>query len=131
MMTNEQVVAELGWTRKAIQAVLGVTPTTMRPPFGDIGMKRRVSLRAPGLITSTDNRVRAIANAMGLKPIIWTRTSNVTFDTNGTYTSAWHFQALTVRNQTGVLRTAPTLDRNSFPFLRTCLAMLHSSTQGE
>jgi hypothetical protein len=36
-MTNEQIVAELGWTRKAIQAVLGVTPTTMRPPFGDIG----------------------------------------------------------------------------------------------
>jgi hypothetical protein len=36
-MTNEQIVAELGWTRKAIQSVLGVTPTTMRPPFGDIG----------------------------------------------------------------------------------------------
>jgi hypothetical protein len=36
-MTNEQIVAELGWTRKAIQKVLGVTPTTMRPPFGDIG----------------------------------------------------------------------------------------------
>ena len=36
-MTNEQIVAELGWTRKAIQSVIGVTPTTMRPPFGDIG----------------------------------------------------------------------------------------------
>jgi peptidoglycan/xylan/chitin deacetylase (PgdA/CDA1 family) len=36
-MTNEQIVAELGWTRKAIQSVLGVTPTTMRPPYGDIG----------------------------------------------------------------------------------------------
>jgi hypothetical protein len=40
-MTNEQIVAELGWTRKAIQAVLGVTPTTMRPPFGDIGEFRK------------------------------------------------------------------------------------------
>ena len=38
-MTNEQIVAELGWTRKAIQKVLGVTPTTMRPPFGDIGTR--------------------------------------------------------------------------------------------
>jgi hypothetical protein len=36
-MTTEQIVAELGWTRKAIESVLGVTPTTMRPPFGDIG----------------------------------------------------------------------------------------------
>jgi hypothetical protein len=37
-LTNEQIVAELGWTRKAIKAVLGVTPTTMRPPYGDIGL---------------------------------------------------------------------------------------------
>ncbi|KAJ8469598.1 hypothetical protein ONZ45_g16840 [Pleurotus djamor] len=36
-LTNEQIVAELGWTRKAIKTVLGVTPLTMRPPFGDIG----------------------------------------------------------------------------------------------
>jgi hypothetical protein len=40
-MTNEQIVAELGWTRKAVQAVLGVTPTSMRPPFGDIGESRK------------------------------------------------------------------------------------------
>ncbi|KAM5536594.1 hypothetical protein V8D89_009689 [Ganoderma adspersum] len=64
-MTNEQIVAELGWTRKAIQAVLGVTPTTMRPPYGDI-----------------DNRVRAISNAMGLRPIIWTTGPGGPFDTN-------------------------------------------------
>ena len=37
-LTNEQIVAELGWSRKVIKDVLGVTPTTMRPPFGDIGM---------------------------------------------------------------------------------------------
>ena len=36
-MTNEQIVAELGWTRKAIKAVLGITPLLMRPPYGDIG----------------------------------------------------------------------------------------------
>lgn len=66
-LTNEQVVAELGWSRKAIQEVLGVTPTTMRPPYGDI-----------------DDRVRAIALAMGLVPIIWTRgPQNNQFDTNG------------------------------------------------
>ncbi|KAJ7711446.1 chitin deacetylase [Mycena metata] len=64
-LTTQQIVAELGWTRKAIQAVLGVTPTTMRPPYGDI-----------------DDRVRMIALAMGLVPIIWTRTpAGVSFDT--------------------------------------------------
>jgi len=65
-LTNEEIVAELGWTRKAVKAVLGVTPTTMRPPWGDI-----------------DDRVRAISLAMGLVPIMWTRSpSGATFDTN-------------------------------------------------
>ncbi|KAL0953727.1 hypothetical protein HGRIS_004918 [Hohenbuehelia grisea] len=65
-LTNEQIVAELGWTRLAIKRVLGVTPTTMRPPFGDI-----------------DDRVRAIALAMGMVPIIWTSTpATGPFDTN-------------------------------------------------
>jgi peptidoglycan/xylan/chitin deacetylase (PgdA/CDA1 family) len=35
-MTNEQVIAELGWSRKIIKDVLGVTPNFWRPPFGDI-----------------------------------------------------------------------------------------------
>ncbi|KAF9480489.1 hypothetical protein BDN70DRAFT_877463 [Pholiota conissans] len=65
-LTNEQIVAELGWTRKAIKTFLGVTPTTMRPPYGDI-----------------DDRVRAIAMAMGMIPIMWTRSSTGDqFDTN-------------------------------------------------
>lgn len=58
-MTNEQVVAELGWTRKIIKEVTGVSPTTMRPPYGDI-----------------DDRVRAISLAMGMVPIIWTSKPN-------------------------------------------------------
>jgi len=65
-LTNEQVVAELGWTRKAIKNVLGITPTTMRPPYGDI-----------------DDRVRAISLAMGMVPIMWTTTpTGGKFDTN-------------------------------------------------
>ena len=35
-LTNEQIVAELGWSKKVIKDVLGVTPNMMRPPFGDI-----------------------------------------------------------------------------------------------
>ena len=35
-LSNEQIIAELGWTKKVIRDVLGVTPNTMRPPYGDI-----------------------------------------------------------------------------------------------
>jgi len=76
-MTNEQVVAELGWTRKIIKEITGVTPTTFRAPYGDI-----------------DNRVRAIANAMGLRSIIWSRSpSGFAFDTND-----WRVAAGTVNS---------------------------------
>lgn len=67
-LTNEQIIAELGWTREAIKQITGVTPNTMRPPYGDI-----------------DDRVRAIANAMKLTPIIWTSHNGSSFDTND-----WH-----------------------------------------
>lgn len=60
-LTNEQIVAELGWTMKAIRETIGVTPNTFRPPYGDI-----------------DDRVRAVAAKMGLTPVMW---SGVEFDT--------------------------------------------------
>jgi len=64
-LTNEQIIAEFGWTKKIMKDLTGVTPNTFRPPFGDI-----------------DDRVRAIAQAMSLQPVIWTRLSpTVTFDT--------------------------------------------------
>jgi len=66
-LSNEQIIAELGWTKKIIKDVLGVTPNMMRPPYGDI-----------------DDRVRAISLAMGLTPVMWTRISPLaTFDTDG------------------------------------------------
>jgi len=65
-LTNEEIIAELGWTKKIIKDVLGVTPNMMRPPYGDI-----------------DDRVRAISLAMGLTPVMWTRISPLaTFDTD-------------------------------------------------
>lgn len=66
-VSTEGVIAELGWSKKVIKDVLGVTPVYWRPPYGDI-----------------DDRVRAIGLAMGLTPIMWTRISpEATFDTNG------------------------------------------------
>ncbi|KAG0033724.1 chitin deacetylase [Podila clonocystis] len=35
-LSNEQVVAELKWTEKAIFSIIGVTPLWWRPPFGDV-----------------------------------------------------------------------------------------------
>ncbi|PPQ77951.1 hypothetical protein CVT25_015426 [Psilocybe cyanescens] len=65
-LTNEQIIAELGWSKKIIKDVLGVTPNMMRPPYGDI-----------------DDRVRAISYAMGLTPVMWTRLGpNSAFNTN-------------------------------------------------
>ncbi len=59
-LTNEQIVAELGWSKQVIKQTIGVTPLYMRPPYGDI-----------------DDRVRAICKAMTLTPIIWTRTNTM------------------------------------------------------
>lgn len=53
-LPNDQVFAELYYTALAIKAVLGVTPTCWRPPFGDL-----------------DDRVRAIAYGLGLRTIMY------------------------------------------------------------
>ena len=45
---------------KAIKDVTGVTPNTFRPPYGDL-----------------DDRVRAVAAAMGLRPIQWYLTTPI------------------------------------------------------
>lgn len=66
-VSTEGIIAELGWSKKIIKDILGVTPIYWRPPYGDI-----------------DDRVRAIAKAMGLEAVMWTRISpTATFDTNG------------------------------------------------
>ncbi|BGP26459.1 chitin deacetylase, carbohydrate esterase family 4 protein [Rhodotorula toruloides] len=63
-LSNEEIVAELGWTKKIIHDITGVSPNTMRPPYGDI-----------------DDRVRSIALQMRLRPIIWTQYHDQVFDT--------------------------------------------------
>lgn len=63
-LTNEEVVAELGWSRHIIKQATGVTPVTMRPPYGDI-----------------DDRVRFISHSLGMTPIIWTTEDGKPFDT--------------------------------------------------
>ena len=57
--SNEEVFAELWYTREMIKLVTGVTPQCWRPPYGDV-----------------DDRIRAIAHAMNLTTIVWTYDTN-------------------------------------------------------
>ncbi|CAD6970229.1 unnamed protein product [Tilletia controversa] len=54
-LQSENVFAELWYTVKIIKDIVGVAPRCWRPPYGDV-----------------DDRVRSIANAMGLSTHIWT-----------------------------------------------------------
>ncbi|KAI7871628.1 hypothetical protein BDF14DRAFT_1962681 [Spinellus fusiger] len=58
-LKNEEIVAELYWSLRAIKQVVGVTPRCWRPPYGDV-----------------DDRVRSIAWQMGLRTIAWDSDSN-------------------------------------------------------
>ncbi|KAI7883422.1 chitin deacetylase [Lichtheimia hyalospora FSU 10163] len=53
-LTNQEVLAELYYTQKAIKLVTGVTPKYWRPAFGDV-----------------DDRVRWIATQLNLTTILW------------------------------------------------------------
>ncbi|KAF9449351.1 carbohydrate esterase family 4 protein [Macrolepiota fuliginosa MF-IS2] len=70
-LASPDAFAELYYSHprmQIIKLVAGVTPTCWRPPYGD-----------------TDDRIRAIANAMGLRTIIWKYDSNDwEFGTGGT-----------------------------------------------
>jgi len=61
-LTNEQIVAEMKWTEKAVLAATGLRLKYMRPPYGDI-----------------NNRVRFVLKKLGYIPVDWTGDA---FDTN-------------------------------------------------
>ncbi|KAH8551590.1 chitin deacetylase 1 [Umbelopsis sp. PMI_123] len=87
-LTDQEVLAELYYTQKAIKYVTGVTPKYWRPAFGDV-----------------DDRVRWIATQLNLTAVIWDLDTNdwaagssvpettveqtyqdfITMGTNGTY----------------------------------------------
>ncbi|KAF9430576.1 chitin deacetylase [Entomortierella beljakovae] len=61
-LSNEEIVAEMKWTEKAVMAATGQRLKYMRPPYGDI-----------------NNRVRFVLKKMGYIPVDWTGDQ---FDTN-------------------------------------------------
>ncbi|KAG7099544.1 hypothetical protein E1B28_001378 [Marasmius oreades] len=94
-LTNDEIIAELGWTRKVMKDVLGVTPNVMRPPYGD-----------------ADDRVRAIARALGMYLVMWTRLSpSATFDTDDfNVHSGMTTSAQVLNNWNSILGNASTMD---------------------
>ncbi|KAF9935869.1 chitin deacetylase [Mortierella alpina] len=61
-LTNEQIVAEIKWTEKAIEDATGYRVRYMRPPYGDV-----------------DNRVRYVLKKLGYVVVDW---GGDTFDSN-------------------------------------------------
>lgn len=53
-LSTDEVFSELYYTRQIIKDILNVTVTCWRPPYGDV-----------------DNRVRFIANELGMQTIVW------------------------------------------------------------
>jgi peptidoglycan/xylan/chitin deacetylase (PgdA/CDA1 family) len=53
-LTNEEIIYEVRATEKAIEKVIGVKPTYLRPPYGE-----------------ADQRVKALLNEMGYKILLW------------------------------------------------------------
>ncbi|OCF35617.1 chitin deacetylase [Kwoniella heveanensis CBS 569] len=104
-LTNEQIVAELGWTQKVIKDVTGVSPNTFRPPYGDI-----------------DDRVRAVAAQMGMTPIIWTSYTDNGLDTNFD-TNDWHISGGTATGASS-LETFDTILNEYVPKLDTGFIVL-------
>jgi len=92
-LSNEEIIAELGWTKKAIKDITGLTPNTMRPPYGDI-----------------DDRVRAICKAMDLTPIMWSNISNHYFDTNDWYIPAGYPVEGVIDNFEDILNNASSMN---------------------
>ncbi|KAK4698819.1 hypothetical protein P7C70_g7449, partial [Phenoliferia sp. Uapishka_3] len=92
-LTNEQVFAELYYSKKAIKDVLGITVACWRPPYGDV-----------------DDRVRYIAQALGMATVIW---ADNTFDyliatTNKTYVDH-NYDAILAKQAAGGYSTEGTI----------------------
>ncbi|KAF9111535.1 chitin deacetylase [Mortierella sp. AM989] len=84
-LTNEQIVAELKWTEKAVFDITGLRMKYMRPPYGDI-----------------DNRVRAVVKKLGYIVVDWTSDAydSKDFNLNAGHTNATLAAAVTKMSTT-------------------------------
>jgi peptidoglycan/xylan/chitin deacetylase (PgdA/CDA1 family) len=66
-LTDEEIVAELGWSKKIIKDLLGVTPTMMRPPYGDI----ECVYTTHALVLCSFSRFSSLAIVYGTSRLRW------------------------------------------------------------
>lgn len=88
-LTNEQIVAELKWTEKAVFDITGLKMKYLRPPYGDV-----------------DNRVRAVVKKLGYIIVDWTSDA---FDTKDFSLSTLTGAAQTTALDAGVTTFTNTL----------------------
>ncbi|KAL9936897.1 hypothetical protein V8E36_004132 [Tilletia maclaganii] len=93
-LSNEDIYLELRWTMEVLQDITGLTPNTMRPPYGDI-----------------DDRVRAVCKLLGLTPVIWSNTAEGPMDTQDWEIPSGGVTAVQAYvNFEKIFQQAPTLD---------------------
>ncbi|KAF7332270.1 Carbohydrate esterase family 4 protein [Mycena kentingensis (nom. inval.)] len=117
--TNEQAFAELWYTMQAIKLVTGYTPRCWRPPNGDI-----------------DDRIRAIAQYLGLDTILWKYNSNdwevgLNGVTSATVRQNYENLAAAARNGTfnkaGAIILAHELNKDTMQMAMDCYPNLRSA----
>ena len=64
-LSNDQIIAELLYTEAIIHKITGQAPLQYRPPYGDV-----------------DDRVRAIASALGFRTVYWSHDSGDSYKTD-------------------------------------------------
>ncbi|KAJ1547489.1 hypothetical protein HK096_002674 [Nowakowskiella sp. JEL0078] len=74
-LTNEQIVAEIKYTEAIVFKTIGKVSGFLRPPYGDV-----------------DDRVRAIANALGYRIVLWDQDSTDSDQPNTSSDSAANVQ---------------------------------------
>ncbi|KAJ3185194.1 chitin deacetylase [Geranomyces variabilis] len=86
-LTTEQIVAEIKYTEAIIYAIIGRRPRYFRAPYGDI-----------------DNRVRAIAGALGYESVLWGHDKDTGDSDGGTLASVvTAFTSWNLPNQPGFI----------------------------
>jgi len=87
-LTNQEVLAELYYTQKAIKVVTGVTPKYWRPAFGDIDDRVRwiaTQLNLTAIIWDLDTADWAAGSSLPLATVQQTYQDYITMGTNGTF----------------------------------------------
>ncbi|GAA5993352.1 hypothetical protein JCM10908_001443 [Rhodotorula pacifica] len=119
-LTDEQVFAELYFSKKAIKEVTGVTVRCWRPPYGDV-----------------DDRVRYIASKLDLRTVVWNQdTDDWSWSTIGMAAVRANYQGILERqtagkfNRTGTIVLTHELDNGTMELSQEFLPQIRQQFVG-